>query len=225
MARSPYRRRATSLDPVTITGIDEIERKLSIITSPAVRRDVINGIATRIVTKSKRRIRDEIDLQGNKWKPRSSKAPKSLQKKKMLRGLYKALIVQSKSNNHVTIGFKGFGKVVASLQQTGFKRRFNKPTNVNRTAKASTAQAQKLKALGYKKRDGKIPTLSWIRANLTAAQAGKIIIVLRGYPAKSTWEVIIPARSFLGITQEDRNEIDRFIRERITYFLNNSRIR
>lgn len=67
-------------------------------------------------------------------------------------------------------------------------------------------QAKRLRKLGYKVRHGK----RWkklgykeIAALLTKAKAGAIIRSMEGKPAKTSWTVDVPARQFIGMSDDD----------------------
>ncbi|SPY97787.1 Uncharacterised protein [Proteus mirabilis] len=65
---------------------------------------------------------------------------------------------------------------------------------------------KKLRALGYKVKKGKRwvkPPLKEIAGKMRFFQAGLLIRLLQNKPKKTSWEVDIPSREFLGISDED----------------------
>ena len=79
---------------------------------------------------------------------------------------------------------------------------------------ATRKQARKLRELGFKRRRGKgwrgnrwmQPSLKWIEANMSIAQAGLIIRILGDAP-KEHWTTVLPSRAFLGATVAEQAEM------------------
>ena len=107
--------------------------------------------------------------------------------------------------------------VVGYSQQYGMTAKINrKNANDNNIRKATSEkkpeptatpkQAKKLRALGYKVKKGKRwvkPPLKEIAGKMRFFQAGLLIRLLQNKPKKTSWEVDIPSREFLGISDED----------------------
>ncbi|NBN74739.1 hypothetical protein, partial [Proteus sp. G2615] len=103
--------------------------------------------------------------------------------------------------------------VVGYSQQNGMtakiSRKSAQDSNISQGAqdkKATPKQAKKLRALGYKVKKGKRwkkPALKEITENMLFFQSGALIRKLSGKSPQSSWEVDIPSRVFLGISDED----------------------
>lgn len=210
------------MDNITITGVEEIQGRLSNL-DKSMRRRMLRKISTQVIKKTKSRIDAQSDLSGSAWKKRSTRSNLHLKNKKMERGLRRLLALQFISDSKAVIGFKpGLVKYIAAIQQQGATLTRKKPSsNAKRNSPATITQARLMIQLGYKV-GGKTPTLTWIKQNQTQGSAGIIIRQLQGRPAKSNWQVKIPARSFLGITAADRVEINQIITEEINRTLRNS---
>lgn len=196
-----------------ITGLEEIQQRLNSLT-PALRMRILRKLGNKITANSKKRITQQTDLRGSAFAPRSAKSQKK--KKKMLQGLKKLIKVQFINNARAIIGFSGKRVIkTAQEQQYGKTRVVTAAQNAhasNSTAhdKAKLKQAKQLLKLGYKAHiNGKLrkPSLKWIVENLTVGQAGAIIRSMRTTPPKTSWEVVLPARSFLGITDAEMLEL------------------
>ena len=71
-------------------------------------------------------------------------------------------------------------------------------------------QAKRLRALGYKTRKGKRwvkPSSKQIMETMSMAQAGLLIRKLKDTPSKRTWTIDIPGRVFLGVSNDEFNQI------------------
>ncbi|MDG6693066.1 hypothetical protein QCE80_16290, partial [Staphylococcus aureus] len=74
---------------------------------------------------------------------------------------------------------------------------------------ATIAQAKKLRALGYQVKRGKRmkkPGYREITETMPYAQAGLLIRKLTGRAAKTIWTIDLPARAFLGMSDEEFNK-------------------
>ncbi|MCO4182461.1 hypothetical protein LG195_18670 [Proteus terrae] len=168
-----------------------------------------------VIASAKRNVKNQQTSDGEAWAERQGKW-----RKKMLRKMPKLLhIKEFPEKEAVRIYLQG-GKyrngdkaipagVVGYSQQHGMKATITK-SNVKRdvdlSKKATPKQAKKLRALGYKVKKGKRwvkPPLKEITENMLFIYAGKKIKQLSGKKPKSSWTVEVPAREFLGISDED----------------------
>jgi len=191
---------------LTINGDVSIKQQLRALRLTANKRRTINrALARKVASYSRVRIRQQRGLDGQAWEGRKQG------RGKMLRGLSKRMQVQANSETG-KIRFSG-GKV-AYRQQYGFQETFDSAKAAARDnvsgdpfeGPATRKQARRLNALGYRRRRGKRytkVTQAWIMKNMTMGQAGVIIRLMSGKADKSQWDVIVPPRSFLGVTDAD----------------------
>ena len=101
--------------------------------------------------------------------------------------------------------------VVGYSQQNGMRVRVSRnsqPRPAEPGKMATAAQAKKLRALGYQVRRGKKlkkPTLRQITDTMPYSQAGLLIRKLSGKVVKASWTVDVPARVFLGMSDDEFN--------------------
>ncbi|HFL4699303.1 TPA: hypothetical protein ACG33O_005040, partial [Escherichia coli] len=83
-----------------------------------------------------------------------------------------------------------------------------------RTRPATRRQAERLLSLGFRapvgavskktgRRGRRKPSLKWIMENMSMAQAGLVISILKGEQKKRVWEIKIPSRAFLGVSNAE----------------------
>ena len=182
--------------------------------SLAMQSKLLRGVADTIIVNSQRRIATQTDLTGARFKANRANA-----EKKMLLGLSRALTVLSVSNTEAVIGFSGNVGVVATAQQEGETSTVTaRHKGANLSAPATARQAVELVQLGFKLNKYK-PTTSEIMAKYTIGQAAGILAKLRanaGIETKKTWQVTIPARSFLGVTHADQQELLAIVTDNLT---------
>lgn len=171
-----------------------------------------------IIVAAKRNQRNQTAPDGTPWTPRKRG------KGKMLKGLPKLLAVRDMPEiQGVRIYLKGgnyrngtkpiAAGLVGAVQQGGASINMTSsgaPRKAQANRPALPHQAKKLRALGYKMRQGNKwvkPSSKKIIATLSMAQAGLLIKKLRGTPAKRTWTIDLPARVFLGVSNEEFNKI------------------
>ncbi|WP_031518808.1 hypothetical protein [Siccibacter colletis] len=171
-----------------------------------------------LIAAAKRNVRNQQSPDGAAWPGRATK-----RKGKMLRNLPKLLHIREmpeiaavrvylqggayrNGNRSVPAGVVGYS------QQNGMTVRVNRggQKNQDQTGKMATvAQAKKLRALGYTVKRGKRwkkPTYREITEKMPYAQAGLLIRKLSGTVAKSSWVIDVPAREFLGMSDDDFNK-------------------
>lgn len=171
-----------------------------------------------IIMAAKRNQRNQADPDGTPWSPRKRG------KGKMLRGLPKLLAVREMPEiQGVRIYLKGgnyrngskpiAAGLVGAVQQDGAHIQMNAsnaPRKPQANRPALPRQAKRLRALGYKIRQGKRwvkPSSKKIMETMSMAQAGLVIRKLRGTPSKRTWTIDIPSRVFLGVSNDEFNKI------------------
>jgi len=203
-----------------VEGADVVIANLAAIKSPNLRKKIFNQAARQLIKSAKERIRQQVDLDGKPFGDYSLKTNHSRPRRrgrKMLARIVKNLSVSDLNDFGVTVGWRNsFESTIAGKQQFGFKQVFKKSylsVELDGSRKerdyyqlqATRRQAKALLDAGYKvKSKGKAlktPSIKWITQNLTIAKAGLILRVLRG--SKDQWETNLPARSFLGISNED----------------------
>lgn len=209
---------------IETTGFQDVPLVLNATVSNKTYQRILTQLAKAVERNSKQRIRSQTDLSGAQWTPR-----KDGRRKKMLVKIGQAIRTVSVSDSEAVIGFTNpiVGRI-AKEQQEGFikpisefKRRL--PFNRVLTDKPATLkQAKALLDAGFKiRRSGggfKTPTKQWITENLSIAQAG---LVLRSIGTiTETW--ILPARSFLGVTADERATIEAEIRDDVQRQVNHA---
>ena len=163
-----------------------------------------------VMSASRRRVREQRDLEGRPFAPR-----KRSTKRRMIRKITKHLRV-SISPGTVTI-YVGTGLVgtIARQLQEGSHRTMTAKQGADLVAdqrgskkdgpKASRRQARSLQRWFRKTPQAKL--MEWF----TAKQAGFLIRKLEGAPAKTSWQITIPARAFLGVSNADRAKLGEII--------------
>ena len=171
-----------------------------------------------LIPAAKRHVRNQQTPDGRAWAKRRTR-----RKGKMLRNLPGLLHIREMPEiDGVRVYLQGGGYrngarsvpagVVGYAQQEGTKATVRagqvKPKQ-QAGRMASTVQAKKLRALGYRVQKGKRwrkPPLKEITDTMTYAQAGLLIRKLSGKAAKSVWTVDLPARPFLGMNDDEFNK-------------------
>lgn len=216
----------------SITGIEEIERKLKSINSRPLRIKILRKVANKVASNSKKRITAQTDLSGQQYAPRSLNSGDEVKKKKMLVGLRKLLRVVTVSEFDAKIGFTNPVTLkIAGQQQLGAILDPQHPISRNQRdgieSPATTTQAVALRKLGFKikkakGKGSKLATVQWIRQNLSVFQAGFAIRRMRftmGITANRPAEIKLPPRSFLGITDTELQELLQMMNDEINQAL------
>ncbi|MGG4749511.1 hypothetical protein [Proteus mirabilis] len=172
-----------------------------------------------VIVASKRNIRKQSNPDGEAWQSRHGKY-----KKKMLRNMPKMMHIREMPEKEMVRIYLSGGNyrngnkpvdagIVGYSQQNGMTAKISRKnaqaSNISQGAqdkKATPKQAKKLRALGYKVKKGKRwkkPALKEITENMRFFQAGLLIRKLSGKSPQSSWEVDIPSRVFIGISDED----------------------
>lgn len=168
-----------------------------------------------VIAAAKRNVRNQQAPDGRRWEGRRTR-----QKGKMLRNMPKLLHIREmpqagavriylqggayrNGEKAVPAGVVGFG------QQNGMRVRVNKrqtPRTTDPDRMATVKQAKKLRALGYRVKTGKRwkkPGFREITETMSFARAGLLIRKLSGKAVKTSWTIDLPAREFLGMSDED----------------------
>jgi hypothetical protein len=185
---------------------------------PQLRRRLLNQVTKRVRTMSRKRVREQKNLDGTPFAPRKGDTKG---KKKMEAGLAKLMVVTRVSADEAELGWKNaLTRWVAAQQHNGVSerrtaqqmRRWNKtPPGLAATDK----QAKRLRRLVFRVRQaGKKtltrPSVAWIQEHVNYAKAGLLIRILDDQRSESTgaqsWEITLPKRQFIGAeTERDTN--------------------
>jgi hypothetical protein len=207
---------------IDVVGLLPWQRQMQLLQlSPDRRRRLVARVAKKVVQDSKKRVRDQVDLQGNRYQERHRQ--RTHNRRKMLSRLVKELKVIQADSNSATAGFNSpvSGRIAADQQQgkrttvsaSGFGGRSAESYNQPATRK----QAKALIEAGFKLRINgkgrKSPSIKYIVDHYTQGQAGSALKRLRvwaGVATKTSWTTMLPARSFLGATAA---EIQQYIEQ------------
>ncbi|WP_055128623.1 phage virion morphogenesis protein [Pseudomonas mediterranea] len=184
--------------------------------APKLRRRLLNQVTKRVRTMSRKRVRDQENLDGSPFAPRKGDGKG---KKKMEAGLAKLMVVTRLSADEAELGWKNaLTRWVATQQHNGVSERRTaaQMRRWNKTAPglaATDKQAKRLRRLGFRVRQAGKKTLSrpsvaWIQEHVNYAQAGLLIRILDDERNESSgaqsWEITLPKRQFIGAsTQRD----------------------
>ena len=168
-----------------------------------------------VLPATKRNIKRQKTPDGAKFDKR-----KSRRKAKLLSKIAKNIVIKSSSNEGKAY-FRGVYKssrtktipvgVVAKTQQDGLtvtqnKNQFENQTHNTNKGSITARQIKRLRKLGHthsKNKKSIRSSVKWLQANLSEAQAGITIRNMLEHPPKSSWDIKIPAREFLGISDDD----------------------
>lgn len=202
----------TSAIDVNVIGMLPLKRQMELLKMPsAMRRRLLYRTAKKVMSDSKKRVRQQRDLAGRPFVERKQKRKGS---RKMLARLSRELQVVNNSSVQALIGFNRRSSArIAAKQQYGHTEtvtaaKLNNGAGGHYDKPATRKQAIALREAGFtvKKANGKgtkPPTLKWVENNLTIGQAGYALKQLRiwsGDKIKTSWKTTLPARAFLGAT-------------------------
>lgn len=167
-----------------------------------------------VIAAAKRHQRQQVSPDGQAWEPRKRG------KKKMLTGLPRLLAVREIPEQGAVMVYlrsQGGKKLSAGalgyIHDTGANitvRADDIPSRRQGDELATRWQAKRLRQLGFKRREGKRlvnASASWIMQTMRRAQAGAIIRTMSGTPPVRVWKIELPARVFLGVSDEEFNNI------------------
>ncbi|MBK5413732.1 phage virion morphogenesis protein [Pseudomonas sp. TH31] len=224
---------ASPLD-LDVRGLLNVDAQLALLElSPQLRRRLLNNVTKRVRTMSRKRVREQTNVDGSPFAPRKTPVKG---KKKMEAGLAKLLQVTRVSSDEAELGWKNaLTRWVASQQHNGVSerrtaaqmRRWNKvPPGIACTDK----QAKRLRRLGFRTRQkGKKsltrPSVAWIQEHVNYAKAGLLIRILNDERIESagaqSWDIPLPKRQFLGV--ETGNETRELVNQVFQQILNSPR--
>ncbi len=207
MGRSTF-----ELDARGYLGVREQLALLSL--PPQLRRRLLNNVTKRVRTMSRKRVRDQQNLDGSPFEARKGSGKG---KKKMEAGLAKLMQVTRVSADEAELGWRNaLTSWVAAQQHNGASERrtaaqMRKWNTVPVGLAATEKQAKRLRRLGFKVRQkGKKsltrPSVAWIQEHVNYAKAGLLIRILDDEKAESSgaqsWEITLPKRRFIGVSTE-----------------------
>ncbi|QZA96416.1 virion morphogenesis protein [Pseudomonas mandelii] len=181
---------------------------------PQLRRRLLNNVTKRVRTMSRKRARDQQNLDGSPFEARKGSGKG---KKKMEAGLAKLMQVTRVSADEAELGWRNaLTSWVAAQQHNGASERrtaaqMRKWNTVPVGLAATEKQAKRLRRLGFKVRQqGKKsltrPSVAWIQEHVNYAKAGLLIRILDDEKAESSgaqsWEITLPKRQFIGVSTE-----------------------
>ena len=181
---------------------------------PNKRRNIFRSAIRTANKSSKERVTRQSDLTGKTWQGRANG-----KKKKMLTKLKRSMKVRYGANSAGVYFTGGNSGKIARAHQEGVSLDAGKPKGSaaqNKEGPATRNLARALIAEGYKIPRGKgkgskRPSIKWITENLSINQAGFLLRDLKGSSSKSTWQIDLPARSFLGQTVSEQKQQHSFI--------------
>ncbi|MBV4466592.1 phage virion morphogenesis protein [Pseudomonas sp. SWRI79] len=200
------------LDARGYLGVREQLALLSL--PPQLRRRLLNNVTKRVRTMSRKRVRDQQNLDGSPFEARKGSAKG---KKKMEAGLAKLMVVTRVSADEAELGWKNaLTRWVAAQQHHGVSERRTaaQMRHWNKTPPglaATDKQAKRLRRLGFRVRQaGKKtltrPSVAWIQEHVNYAKAGLLIRILDDERSESTgaqsWEITLPKRQFIGVNTD-----------------------
>ena len=202
---------ANPLD-LDVRGLLSVDAQLALLElPPQLRRRLLNNVTKRVRSMSRKRVREQQNLDGTPFAERKSSAKG---KKKMEAGLAKLLQVTRVSPDEAELGWKNaLTRWVAAQQHNGATerrtaaqmRRWNRvPPGVACTDK----QAKRLRQLGFRvrvpgKKSLSKPSVAWIQEHVNYAKAGLLIRILNDEKTETSgaqsWDITLPKRQFLGV--------------------------
>lgn len=225
---------ATSPLDLDIRGLLNVDAQLALMElRPPLRRRLLNNVTKRVRSMSRKRVREQKNLDGSPFAERKGSAKG---KKKMEAGLAKLLQITRVSSDEAELGWKNaLTRWVASQQHNGVSerrtaaqmRRWNKvPPGVACTDK----QAKRLRQLGFRvrvkgKKNLTKPSVAWIQEHVNYAKAGLLIRILNDERTESSgaqsWDITLPKRQFLGV--QSSNETRELVNQVFEQILNSPR--
>ncbi|MGU1101833.1 virion morphogenesis protein, partial [Pseudomonas aeruginosa] len=193
------------------------------------RRRLLNNALKRVRAQARRNVSGQQSPDGTPFEPRKRKG-----RRKMLAGLVKPkhLNVTQLNADQGVLGWRNplMGHIAGQHQDGYVERRtaaqMRRWNRVQPNQACTEKQAKRLRRLGFRVRQaGKKglsrPSVSWIQQHVGFQQAGLLIRVLRDeQPGAQSWEIKLPKREFLGITQQ---ETGRLVAQLLEQILNSPR--
>ncbi|MBF0639786.1 phage virion morphogenesis protein [Pseudomonas protegens] len=211
-----------------IRGLLAVNEQLALLSlTPQLRRRLLNNVTKRVRSMSRKRIREQKNLDGSPFEARKGSAKG---KKKMEAGLGKLLQVTRVSADEAALGWRNaLTSYVAAQQHNGASERrtaaqMRQLSRVPDGQPSTVLQAKRLRTLGFKvhqpgKKGRTRPAVAWIQTNIGYAQAGLLIRILSNGNAESTgaqsWEITLPKRQFLGSSDQDTSQLVTLVLQQI----------
>lgn len=225
---------ATNPLGLDVRGLLSVDAQLALLElPPQLRRRLLNNVTKRVRSMSRKRVREQQNLDGTPFAERKGSAKG---KKKMEAGLAKLLQVTRVSSNEAELGWKNaLTRWVASQQHNGVSERrtaaqMKRWNTVPAGVAATEKQAKRLRRLGFKVRqEGKKsltrPSVAWIQEHMNYAKAGLLIRILDDEKTESSgaqsWDITLPKRQFLGVGSG--NETSELVNQVFQQILNSPR--
>ena len=197
---------------VSLTGDLKLKQQLNALKLDKKKRRWINRtLGRKVVSWSKKRIRDQKDVDGRSFAKRRDGS-----RRKMERGLARKMALIASSDKATVTWRNNLTAKIAFAQQHGIDQvvtasQMKKWHGDGDQKPASRRQAKKLLRAGYKIRRGKgwkRPTIKYITDNLSRKQAG-VILRSMGYEStsKKRWKLKGTERAFLGVNKNEVQEL------------------
>ncbi len=185
-----------------------LKQQLQLLALPRNKRiRILKTLGRYEKAQARKRIREQHTVKGQKFAARADG-----RKSKMLKKMARTLEPYVKNSNRLELKHKNklTGRI-AALQQSGGKERMSATRmerihgKVDSKSPCSRSQAKALSAAGYKVKRAKgkgyrRASIREITSSLTQGKAGLILRALRNKQSKSSWQIPVKARPFLGDT-------------------------
>lgn len=196
---------------VTVTGLNELQRQLGQLQlTPAQKQELMLYLAKRVMADSKKHVLQQTDLNNSAFIPSKQRGHRMLLK------LASQIAIKSLMPQSAVVGFAlQTSALIAAKHQFGITDKgaaadFEKEPQNGKDQPANKGIAMALSAAGFKTGHSRA-TPAWIMANMTEGQAGYALRQLKawhGEQPKTSWDIPLPARSFLGATD---NEVQQYV--------------
>lgn len=194
-----------------------VKQQIELLKLNPKKRKRINGqMGRKVRVFSRKRLREQSDLDGKRWAPRKRKRKPG---NRMMQTASKNLQTFYDADGARIFFANGYKAMIAYGNQHGYRHTFTasqakkKNGTPNYKGPAIKKQARALREAGYKRRrdNGKgwvKPSLTWITENLQLGQAALILRILRDeQTTKNSWVIKLPERSFLGVTEQEIKQL------------------
>ena len=201
--------------PISLENAEELMEQLKFLKLPKGRRKQLHRwLASAVATMSRKRVRQQKDVDGKSFTPRKSSTNKRPMLKKISNTKFMKPSNVSETGADVTWP-KNRAGMIARVHQEGQTIRITKKAQRAKSdALCSRYQAKQLNKLGFRLRlpggNRKRVSQKWLMDNMTAEQAGLIIQSMGGgheSKGKNSWQIKIPARPFLGASRREQKEM------------------
>lgn len=214
-----------------VRGLLNVDAQLALLElPPKLRRRLLNNVTKRVRSMSRKRVREQKNLDGSDFAERKGPAKG---KKKMEAGLAKLLQVTRVSADEAELGWKNaLTRWVATQQHNGATERrtaaqMKRWNTVAPGIACTDKQAKRLRQLGFRIRQkGKKtltrPSVAWIQQHVNYAKAGLLIRILNDEKSETSgaqsWDITLPPRQFLGVGSgnETRELINQVFQQILT---------